>query len=131
MTIQDPISDMLTRIRNGQRSKCDRVVFYYSKLKEKILLVLKEEGFILDFNICNLNARIKSISVVLKYYKGRPVIDRIFRVSKPGLRIYKKVKDLYLVPGFGILIISTSKGVISSKMAKKYGIGGEIICEVS
>ncbi|ATW01753.1 30S ribosomal protein S8 [Candidatus Legionella polyplacis] len=131
MTIQDPISDMLTRIRNGQRSKCDRVVFYYSKLKEKILLVLKEEGFILDYNICNLNVRIKSISVVLKYYKGRPVIDRIFRVSKPGLRIYKKVKDLYLVPGFGILIMSTSKGVISSKIAKKYGIGGEIICEVS
>ncbi|WP_338521811.1 30S ribosomal protein S8 [Candidatus Legionella polyplacis] len=131
MTIQDPISDMLTRIRNGQRSKCDKVVFYYSKLKEKIILVLKEEGFVVDYNICNLNNKIKLISVILKYYKGRPVIERIFRVSSPGLRIYKKMKDLYSVPGFGVLIMSTSMGVISSKKAKKYRIGGEIICGVS
>ena len=131
MSMQDPVADMLTRIRNGQQAKHQQVKLTSSILKEEIARVLKEEGYISDYQIESLENNLKAMTVDLKYYQGRPVIELIKRISRPGLRVYKSVKDLSAVPGFGIAILSTSHGVMTNMTAKTKGVGGEVICEVA
>lgn len=131
MSMHDPIADMLTRIRNGQQAKHQQVTLVSSKLKEEIARVLKEEGYIQDFFIETLPNDLKSITLKLKYYHGRPVIEFIKRISRPGLRVYKSYKDLHSIPGFGVAILSTSKGIMTHVSAKVKGVGGEVICEVA
>jgi small subunit ribosomal protein S8 len=129
--MHDPVADMLTRIRNGQQAKHLEVTMMSSKLKEEIARVLKDEGYISDYSVETESNGFKAINVRLKYYNGRPVIEKIKRISRPGLRIYKSVKELASVPGFGVAIISTSKGVMTHVKARSAGVGGEIICEVA
>lgn len=131
MSMHDPVADMLTRIRNGQRAKHQQVTLVSSNLKEEIARVLTEEGYIESFSVENLENNLKSITLKLKYYHGRPVIELIKRISKPGLRVYKSYKDLSSVPGFGVAILSTSKGIMTHISAKSQGVGGEVICEVA
>ena len=131
VSMQDPIADMLTRIRNSQKAKHLTVSMGASKVKEDILRVLKEEGYILDYRVDVAENQFKKITVDLKYYRGRPVIDRLQRISKPGLRIYKSYRDLNAIPGFGIAILSTSKGIMTHQSAKSSQIGGEVLCEVA
>jgi len=131
VSMHDPVADMLTRIRNGQQAKHQHVKMISSNLKEEIAKVLKDEGYIADYAVESLDNNLKSITVHLKYYHGSPVIERIKRISRPGLRVYKSVKDLSAVPGFGIAILSTSKGVMTHIAARTEGVGGEIICEVA
>ncbi len=129
--MQDPVADMLTRIRNAQRANHQHVKLISSTLKQEIARVLKEEGYISDFLVTPLDNNLKTIVIDLKYYKGRPVIERIKRISRPGLRVYKSSKILGSVPGFGVSILSTSKGVMTHTQAKANGVGGEILCEVA
>lgn len=130
MTMQDPISDMLTCIRNAQTVGAKQVQFPASNLKLSILNVLQEEGYILSFEVQEAENK-KTITVFLKYYQGRPVIDRIDRVSRPGLRIYKRNKALPTVrAGMGIAVVSTSRGVMTEKSARTQNLGGEILCVV-
>ena len=129
--MQDPIADMLTRIRNGQKAKHKQITLRSSTLKEQIARVLKEEGYISDYNTESLEINLKNLTIFLKYFKGKPVIERIDRISKPGLRVYKSVDALLAIPGFGIAVLSTSKGVMTHLLAKSQGIGGEVICEVA
>lgn len=131
VSMHDPVADMLTRIRNGQQAKHQQVKLTSSILKEEIARVLKEEGYIADFSVVPLENNLKSMTVYLKYYQGKPVIVRIKRISRPGLRVYKSVKDLTAVPGFGISILSTSRGIMTHLAAKVTGVGGEVICEVA
>ncbi len=127
MNIQDPISNMLTNIRNGQLSKKKSVLIYYSKIKESILKILLNEGFIKNYVIKNNN----KILVKLKYFLNNPVITKIKKISKPSLRIYKSYKNIPIImSGLGICIISTSFGVLTDKEARRLKIGGEIICYV-
>lgn len=130
--MQDPVGDMLTRIRNSQNALHPEVSLNSSKLKEEIARVLKEEGYILDYDIQPLENNLKSITIQLKYYQGRPVIEKIKRISRPGLRVYKSSKELPAsIPGFGVAILTTSKGVMTHIAARNKGLGGEIICEVA
>ena len=131
MSMTDPIADLLTRIRNGLKAGKRWVEIPSSIEKKRIVFILKEEKYIEDFILIDDKGR-KQIRVFLKYdYQGKPVISVIERVSKPGLRVYKGKKELHRVlDGLGISIMSTSKGVISNKMAKKFGVGGEVICNV-
>ena len=130
MSMNDTISDLLTRIRNGQMSNKKTVSAPYSKMKESICKVMKDEGYIDGYSIDD--GKIKNIVVELKYYEGKPVIDYIQRVSRPGLRIYKSSDNIPLVKnGLGICIISTSKGLMTGKTAKEKKCGGEIICYIS
>ena len=131
MSMTDPIADLLTRIRNGLKAGKRWVEIPSSIEKKRIVFILKEEKYIEDFILIDDKGR-KQIRVFLKYdYQGKPVISVIERVSKPGLRVYKGKKDLpRVLDGLGISIMSTSKGVISNKMAKKFGVGGEVICNV-
>ena len=131
MSMTDPIADLLTRIRNGLNVGKRWVDIPSSIEKQRIVYILKEEKYIEDFILIDDKDR-KQIRVFLKYdYQGKPVISAIERVSKPGLRVYKGKKDLpRVLDGLGISIMSTSKGVISNKMAKKFGVGGEVICNV-
>ena len=131
MTMQDPVADMLTRIRNGQQAKHEQVTMASSNLKVEIARVLKEEGYILDYKIDESTGAQKTLLITLKYFKGSPVIDRIQRISRPGLRVYRSSKELQPVPGFGIAILSTSKGVMTNITAKQNGVGGELLCEVA
>ncbi|MFT4059183.1 MAG: 30S ribosomal protein S8 [Legionella sp.] len=131
MSMHDPIADMLTRIRNGQQAKHQQVTLTSSHLKEEIARVLKEEGYIQDFFVEALDNNLKLMTIKLKYYHGRPVIELIKRISKPGLRVYKSYKDLTSIPGFGVAILSTSKGIMTHVSAKLKGVGGEVICEVA
>ncbi|WP_343152617.1 30S ribosomal protein S8 [Buchnera aphidicola] len=130
MSMQDPISDMLTRIRNAQLANKVSVKIPASKLKVAISLVLKKEGYIKEYIIeSNIKPNLK---IFLKYFKGKSVIEKIKRVSKPSLRIYKKKHDLpKVMGGLGIAIISTSKGVLTDKTARIKGLGGEVICYVT
>jgi|TARA_B100001079_G_scaffold62873_1_gene53461 small subunit ribosomal protein S8 len=127
----DPIADFLTRIRNGLSAGKRWVDIPSSNEKKRIVYILKEEKYIEDFILIEDKDR-KQIRVFLKYdYRGKPVISSIQRVSKPGLRVYKGKKELpRVLDGLGIAIMSTSKGVISNKMAKKLGVGGEVLCNV-
>ncbi|XZR52701.1 MAG: 30S ribosomal protein S8 [Enterobacteriaceae bacterium] len=130
MSMQDPISDMLTYIRNGQNSKKKKILIPFSNIKKEISKVLKYEGYIENYKKINNNNNVK-LELTLKYYKNKPVIENIKRISKPSLRIYKKKKNLPIVMNYlGIAIISTSKGIMSDNLARKNNIGGEIICYV-
>ena len=127
----DPIADMLTRIRNGQRAGKVSVSMPSSKLKASIAEVLKHEGYIADFRVQD-EAGKAVMSVDLKYYEGQPVIDDLQRISRPGLRIYKSKDELPKVQGgLGVAIVSTSKGVMSDRAARAAGEGGEVLCYVS
>ncbi|WP_319783069.1 30S ribosomal protein S8 [Oceanisphaera sp. IT1-181] len=130
MSMQDPIADMLTRIRNGQAANKVAVTMPSSKVKTAIAQVLKEEGYIADFNVVG---DIKpELEVTLKYFEGEAVVELIQRVSRPSLRIYKKRDELpKVMAGMGVAIISTSKGVMTDRAARKAGMGGEIICYVA
>lgn len=131
MGMTDPIADMLTRIRNGQKARMVSVSMPASKEKEAIASVLKEEGYITNFETSG-EAAAKKLTVELKYFEGTPVIETVNRVSKPGLRIYKGKEDLpKVLGGLGIAIVSTSAGVMSDRQAREKGIGGEVICTVS
>ncbi|MBH09223.1 MAG: 30S ribosomal protein S8 [Candidatus Marinimicrobia bacterium] len=132
MSMTDPIADFLTRIRNGLAASKRWVDIPSSKTKKRISLVLKEENYIDDFIFIGDNRNKESIRLFLKYdYQGKPVIENIKRVSKPGLRIYVGSQDIpRVLDGLGISILSTSKGVISNKKAKMLNVGGEILCEV-
>lgn len=130
MSLQDPISDMFTRIRNAHAVAKKEVSMPSSTLKCAIAEVLKTEGYITGFTELADGPK-KQLTVELKYYEGRPVIEMIKRVSRPGLRIYKEKNELPVVEnGLGIAIISTSKGVMSSRNARKIGHGGEVLAEV-
>ncbi|VAW74130.1 SSU ribosomal protein S8p (S15Ae) [hydrothermal vent metagenome] len=127
----DPIADMLTRIRNGQRAGKVSVSMPSSKLKQSIASVLKDEGYIADYNEQDEEGK-PSLNVSLKYYEGQPVIDTIKRISRPGLRIYKAKDELpKVMGGLGVAIVSTSKGVMSDRAARAAGEGGEVLCYVS
>jgi small subunit ribosomal protein S8 len=127
----DPIADMLTRIRNGQRAGKVSVSMPSSKLKASIAAVLKDEGYISDFRIEEESGK-AVMSVDLKYHQGHPVIEDLKRVSRPGLRIYKSKDELPRVQGgLGVAIVSTSKGVMSDRAARAAGEGGEVLCYVS
>lgn len=131
MSMQDPIADMLTRIRNGYSAKKSSVSMPSSKIKERIALVLKEEGYINDYSV-EQDGKKSSMTIELKYYDGKSVIVDITRVSCPGLRIYKSCADIpKFKGGLGIAIISTSKGIMSSNQARANGMGGEVLCYVS
>jgi small subunit ribosomal protein S8 len=126
----DPIADMLTRIRNGLAASKKSVVIPHSKMKESIAQVLKNEGYIAGYNTDSVEGK-TMLNVELKYYQGRPVIDKMSRVSRPGLRIYKSKDDLpKVMGGLGIAIISTSQGVMTDRAARKEGHGGEVLCYV-
>jgi len=129
--MQDPISDMLTRIRNSQASNKISVKISFSNIKLEISKVLKEEGYILDV-IIKKSKKIFFLEIFLKYFQGHAVIEKIERASRPSSRIYKKKRSIPMVmDGFGISILSTSKGVMTDKNARKIGLGGEIICYVA
>lgn len=132
MSMQDTIADMLTRIRNAQSAKKQSVTMPASKFKASIAKVLKDEGYILDFaNVQNDEGK-PQLAIELKYYQGKPVIERIERVSRPGLRKYVAHSELPKVTGgLGIAIISTSKGLMTDRAARKLGQGGEVVCYVS
>jgi small subunit ribosomal protein S8 len=131
MSMTDPISDMLTRIRNAQLVGHSEVSMPASKLKASIAQVLKDEGYIEDFAIRDKDAK-KELAIGLKYYAGRPVIERLERVSKPGLRVYKGRNDIpRIMNGLGVAILSTSRGVMTDRKARADGVGGEILCIVA
>ncbi len=130
MSMQDPIADMLTRIRNGQAANKVAITIPSSKLKSAIANVLKEEGFIEDFKIEDGNN--PTMQLDLKYFQGHAVVEKIQRISRPGLRIYKKKDALpKVMAGLGIAVVSTSKGVMTDRSARQAGLGGEIICYVA
>lgn len=129
MSLQDPISDMLTTIRNGTYANKISVITPNSIIKQNIARVLKEEGYIKNFSICS-NKKI-FLEIFLKYFKGISVIETITRISRPSLRQYKKKNELpKIMNGLGIAIISTSLGIMTDKIARKKGLGGEVICLV-
>ena len=131
MSMSDPIADMLTRIRNAQRADKVVVAMPSSKVKVSIAGVLKEEGYIEDFGVRD-EAGKPVLEVQLKYYAGRPVIEKIERVSRPGLRIYKGSQDLpKVMNGLGVAIVSTSRGVMTDRKARASGVGGEVLCVVA
>ena len=129
MTMQDPIADMLTRIRNGQRAEKNTVEMPSSKVKEAIAKVLVEEGYISGYEVSE--GVHPQLAVELKYYEGKPVIEMIKRESRPGLRMYKKKTELPSVNGgLGIAVVSTSKGIMTDRRAREADLGGEVICTV-
>ena len=131
MSMTDPIADLLTRIRNGQSARKSSVTVASSKLKTAILKVLKEEGYIADFSHSSDEGK-PVLTIELKYYDGRPVIDRIERVSRPGLRIYRGKDEIpRVLGGMGTVIVSTPKGVMTDKAAQAIGQGGEVLCIVA
>jgi small subunit ribosomal protein S8 len=131
MSMQDPISDMLTRTRNALAVSKKTVTMPYSKLKAAIAEVLKQEGYILDFSRESQDHK-PVLTIVLKYFEGKPVIDRLERASRPSLRVYKPKDELPKVDnGLGVAVISTSKGVMTDRAARRAGHGGEVICYIS
>jgi small subunit ribosomal protein S8 len=131
MSMSDPIADMLTRIRNAQLSEKTSVVMPASKLKAAIAQVLKDEGYVEDFIVHESGGK-PVLDISLKYYAGRPVIEKIERVSRPGLRIYKASSKLpSVMNGLGVAIVSTSKGVMTERKARASGVGGEVLCIVA
>ncbi|WCX18183.1 30S ribosomal protein S8 [Pseudomonas aeruginosa] len=129
MSMQDPLADMLTRIRNAQMAEKTVVSMPSSKLKAAVAKVLKDEGYIADFQI---SSEVKpQLSIELKYFEGKPVIEEVKRISRPGLRQYKSVEQLPKVRGgLGVSIVSTSKGVMTDRAARAAGVGGEVLCTV-
>ncbi len=132
MSMTDPIADMLTRIRNGQNVSLESVGMPSSRLKEAIARVLQDEGYINSFEIIDQPNNKKELKISLKYFDGKPVIEKIQKVSKPGLRIYRGKDDIQKVMGgLGVAIVSTSEGVMSARSAKAKGFGGEVLCIVA
>ncbi|MBI5627241.1 MAG: 30S ribosomal protein S8 [Nitrosomonadales bacterium] len=132
MSMSDPISDMLTRIRNAQLAEKATVVMPSSKLKAAIAGVLKDEGYVDGFSVIKGEGGKATLEISLKYYSGSPVIEKIQRVSRPGLRIYKGSNDIpKVMNGLGIAIVSTSKGLMTDRKARANGIGGEVLCVVA
>jgi small subunit ribosomal protein S8 len=131
MTMQDPMADMLTRIRNAQRAKIQDVSMPSSNLKVAVASVLKEEGFIEDCNVTSADGGKSNLEIVLRYYEGRPVIEQIKTISRPGLRQYKGKDEIPVVNGgLGVVILSTNRGVMTDRAARLQGLGGELICSV-
>ncbi len=131
MSMSDPVADLLTRIRNGQQAKKESVTAPASNMRENVLGVLEREGYIRGFERYNVRTGIEEIKIELKYYDGEPVIREINRVSRPGCRVYSKIKDLPKVyNGLGIAILSTPQGVMSDAEAREANVGGEILCQV-
>jgi small subunit ribosomal protein S8 len=131
MSMNDIVSDVLTRIRNGQMASHDEVKAPHSKMVISVLDVLKSEGYITDYDSFEIKPGIKGLNIKLKYSKGKPVITKIKRISKPGRRVYSDSKSLPKpFNGLGVAIISTPKGVMCDESARKGNLGGEIICEV-
>ena len=131
MSMSDPIADMLTRIRNAQQAQKSSVAMPSSKLKGAIAKVLKSEGYIDDFAVSQDDGKAE-LALSLKYYAGRPVIERIERVSRPGLRVYKGSDDLpRVMNGLGVAIVSTPKGVMTDRAARAARAGGEVLCVVA
>ena len=132
MSMSDPISDMLTRIRNAQLAEKATVAMPSSKLKVAIADVLKDEGYVDGFSVIKGEGGKATLEISLKYYGGRPVIEKIQRISRPGLRIYKGSNDIpKVMNGLGIAIVSTSKGLMTDRKARANGIGGEVLCVVA
>ena len=130
MSMSDPIADMLTRIRNAQATEKQTVTVPASRVKRAIAQVLKEEGYIEDFAQRDVDGK-AVIEIGLKYYAGKPVIEKIERVSRPGLRIYKGREDIpRVMNGLGVAIVSTSRGVMTDRRARETGVGGEVLCIV-
>lgn len=131
MSMSDPIADMLTRIRNAQMAGHAEVKVASSKLKKALLDVMQKEGYIEGYEIAD-NAGKPELVVKLKYFQGKPVIEEVKRISRPGLRVYKKKDELpKVMGGLGIVIVSTSKGVMTDHEARKKGLGGEVVCTVA
>ncbi|HMW56147.1 MAG: 30S ribosomal protein S8 [Accumulibacter sp.] len=131
MSMSDPISDMLTRIRNAQMASKGSVAMPSSKVKIAIAQVLKDEGYVEDFAVSPNDGK-PVLEIGLKYYAGRPVIERIDRVSRPGLRIYRGVSDIpQVMNGLGVAIVSTPKGVMTDRKARASHVGGEVLCFVA
>lgn len=131
MSMSDPLGDMLTRIRNGQRARKESILSPASKLRVRVLDVLQREGYIRGYNVDDLSQSHKEIRIELKYHEGDPVIREIARVSKPGRRVYSGVGDLpRVLNGLGISIVSTPKGVLSDAEARDRNVGGEVLCTV-
>jgi len=131
VSMTDPVGDLLTRIRNGQRANKSSITAPASKLRESVLSVLEREGYIRSFERVPVRAGVEEIKVELKYNEGEPVINKIERISKPGRRVYAKIADLQKVyNGLGISIISTPRGVMSDSEARQANVGGEVLCQV-
>lgn len=131
MSMTDPVGDLLTRIRNGQRARKESVRAPASRLRSGVLDVLKREGFIRDYSVAEVRPGISEITIELKYHEGDPVIRQISRVSTPGRRVYSKIRDLPRVyNGLGIAILSTPRGVLSDAEAREANVGGEVLCQV-
>jgi len=131
MNLSDPLGDMLTRIRNGQKARMSVVNSPASKLRTNVLEVLKREGYIRGFSVSEDRPGVHSLRIELKYHEGEPVIKEVHRVSKPGRRIYSKIADLPRVyNGLGISILSTPRGVMSDNEARVANVGGEVLCKV-
>ncbi len=132
MSMSDPIADMLTRIRNAQAMEKTSVKMPMSKVKAAIARVLKDEGYIEDFKVAGDITKVAELEIGLKYYAGRPVIETIKRISKPGLRIYRGKDDLpSVMNGLGVAIVSTPQGVMTDRKARSLGLGGEVLCTVA
>ena len=131
MTMQDPLADMLTRLRNGQTAKLSTVAMPSSKTKVEVARVLKEEGYIQGYEtVTNEDGKLE-LNVVLKYHLGKPVIEELKRISRPGLRRYSNKQEIPSVRnGLGVTILSTNKGVMTDRAAKNAGVGGEVLCQV-
>lgn len=131
MTMSDPLGDMLTRIRNGQHAGKEVIECPYSRLRENVCAVLKDEGFIRGYKTVDLGGNKKALEIQLKYAEGRGVIRQIDRISKPGRRIYKGVKTMpRFYNGLGVLIVSTPQGVMTDHKARAANVGGEVLCQV-
>ncbi|MEE9159460.1 MAG: 30S ribosomal protein S8 [Gammaproteobacteria bacterium] len=131
MSMQDPIADMLTRIRNGQMVEKKQVTMPASKVKVSIAKILKDEGYVTDYVTETVDGKL-ALTIVLKYFEGKPVIESLQRVSRPGLRMYRSKGDLpAVVGGLGVAIISTSHGVMTDRAARAQGFGGEVLCFVT
>ena len=131
MVLTDTIADMLTTIRNGLLVQKEKVQTPFSKVKSNILKVLTEEGYIKDYKIINETKAIKKIEIILSYIDGHPSIKKISKVSKPGRKVYTKIKKLpSYYNGYGVTIVSTSKGIMTDKKARRSNLGGEILCQV-
>ncbi len=131
MTMQDPISDMLTRIRNAQQAGIAAITMPSSTLKVAVARVLEEEGYIESHNASDQEGGKADLSITLRYHEGKPVIEEISRMSRPGLRQYKSKDDIPQVKGgLGVVILSTNKGVMTDRAARAAGVGGELICSV-
>jgi small subunit ribosomal protein S8 len=131
MSMTDPIADLLTRIRNAQQARKQEVSMASSKVKTAIAAVLKDEGYVADFRVDNESGK-TLLTIALKYFEGKPVIDRLERVSRPGLRIYRGKDELpKVLGGMGTVIVSTPKGVMTDKQARSIGQGGEVLCIVA